>query len=163
MRLCQHSNSYFGFCGIISPMKKLISLTLLIFAFSSCQQAPTHQSKFPWKPYSKQALEDSVAHKKPVVIDFFAEWCPNCHELDQTVFSLPPIQAKLAQVTALRMDVTNQDDPQVQKILQEYAIEGVPTVIFLNSRGVEIKDFRVIGLVTPQEFSQALALLTIFK
>ncbi len=144
-------------------MKILITLTLLIFAFSSCRQAPTHQSKFPWKPYSKQALEDSVAHKKPVVIDFFAQWCPNCHELDRTVFSLPQIQAKLAQVTALRMDVTNQDDPQIQQILQEYEIEGVPTIIFLDSRGVEIKNSRVIGLVTAQEFSQALALLALLK
>jgi len=144
-------------------MKMFISLILLIFAFSSCRQAPTHQSKFPWKPYSQQAVEDSVAHKKPVVIDFFAQWCPNCHELDRAVFSLPEIQAKLAQVTALRMDVTNQDDPGVQNIIQEYGIEGVPTVIFLDSRGQEIKDSRVIGFVTPQEFSQALALLTIFK
>ncbi len=120
-------------------------------------------SPFPWKPYSKQALEDSVAHKKPVVIDFFAQWCPNCHELDRTVFSLPEIQAKLAQVTALRMDATNQDDPQVQKILQEYGIEGLPTIIFLDSHGQEIKNSRLIGLVTPQEFSQALALLAILK
>ena len=132
---------------------------LLIFAFSSCRQGPSHQSKSPWKPYSQQALEDSTAHKKPVVIDFFAEWCPNCHELDRTVFSLPQIQAKLAKATALRMDVTDQDDPRVQQILKEYDIEGVPTIIFLNSKGQEIKDSRATGFVTPKEFSQALALL----
>jgi thiol:disulfide interchange protein DsbD len=144
-------------------MNRLITLTLLIFVFSSCQQAPEHQSKFPWKPYSKQAIADSVAHHKPVVIDFFAEWCPNCHELDREVFSLPQIQSKLAPFTALRMDVTNQDDPQVQQIIQDYGIEGVPTVIFLDSHGHEIKDSRVIGFVTPQEFEQALAMLNIFK
>ena len=140
-------------------MKILISLVLLILAFSSCRQAPGHQSQYPWKPYSKQALKDSVAHKKPVVIDFFAQWCPDCHELDREVFSLPPIQAQLAQVTALRMDVTNQDGPRVQEIIQEYGVEGVPTIIFLDSRGVEINNSRVMGFVTPQEFSQALALL----
>ena len=133
----------------------------MIFAFSSCRQAPVHE--FSWKPYSQQAVEDSVVYRKPVVIDFFAQWCPNCHELDREVYSLPQIQAKLAQVTALRMDVTNQDDPQVQQIAQEYGIEGVPTVIFLDSKGQEIKDSRVIGFVTPQEFTQALALLKIFK
>ena len=142
-------------------MKILISLIFLIFVFSSCQQAPI--SKFPWKPYSKQAIEDSLALHKPVVIDFFAQWCPNCHELDRVVFSRPDIQAKLAQVTTLRMDVTNHDDPEVQKIAQEYGIEGVPTVIFLDSKGQEINGSRVIGFVTPEEFSQALALLNIFK
>jgi thioredoxin:protein disulfide reductase len=142
-------------------MKILISLLLLICVFSSCQQAP--KSQFPWKPYSKQAIEDSIAHHKPVVIDFWAEWCPNCHDLDREVFSLPQIQAKLAQVTTLRMDVTNQDDPKVQNIIQEYGIEGVPTVIFLDGKGQEVDNSRVIGFVTPQEFSQAFALLRIFK
>lgn len=144
-------------------MKILVSLLFLIFVFSSCQQAPTQGSKFPWKPYSKQALQDAIDHKKPVVIDFFAEWCPNCHELDRTVFSLPEIQVKLSQVAALRMDVTDQDDPKIQNILQQYSIEGVPTIIFLDSKGQEIKDSRVIGLVTPQEFSQAFALLSLLK
>lgn len=144
-------------------MKMLIGLIFLIFAFSSCRQAPLYQSTFPWKPYSQEALEDSMAHRKPVVIDFFAQWCPNCHELETQVFSLPEIQAKLAQVTALRMDVTNQDDPQVQQIMQEYDVGGVPEVVFLDSRGREIKDSRVMGFVTPQEFSQAMAVLNIFK
>jgi thiol:disulfide interchange protein DsbD len=142
-------------------MKILISVLFLILIFSSCRQEPVHQ--FLWKPYSKQALEDSIAHNKPVVIDFFAEWCPICHELDRTVYSLPEIQAKLAQVTALRVDMTNQDDPEVQKIAQEYDIEGLPTVVFLNSRGQEINNSRVIGFVTPKEFSRALALFKIFK
>ena len=144
-------------------MKIFISLLFLIFVFSSCQQAPTNTPKFPWKPYSKEALEDSIAHKKPVVIDFTADWCPVCHELDRTVFSLSEIKAKLSQVTALRMDATNQDDPEVQRISQQYDIEGLPTIIFLDRRGQEINNSRVIGFVTPEEFTQALALLTIFK
>ena len=108
-------------------------------------------------------FEGHIQGDTPVVVDFFAEWCPNCHELDREVFSLLPIQAQLSKVTALRMDVTNQDDPQVQKILEEYGIEGVPTVIFLDRRGQEIKDSRVIGFVTPEEFSQSLAMFNIFK
>lgn len=120
-------------------------------------------SAFHWKPYSKQALEESIAHHKPVVIDFYADWCPVCHELDDTVFSLPQIQAKLAQVTALRMDATDQDDPAVQKIAEGYGIEGLPTVVFLDGKGKEIDNSRVIGFVTPHDFSQSLALLKIFK
>jgi len=141
----------------------MISLIFVIFIFSSCQQAGTSHSKFPWKPYSKQAIADSVAHKKPIVIDFYADWCPVCHELDDTLFSLPQIQAKLSQVTALRVDATNQDDPDVQKICQDYGIEGLPTIVFLDSKGQEVNGSRVIGFVTPQEFNQALAMFNIFK
>ena len=144
-------------------MKILISLMLLIFVFSSCQRESSHQPKLPWKPYSKEAIEKSVAQHKPIVIDFFAEWCPICHELDRTIFSLPEIQAKLAQVTTLRMDATDQDDPQVQAILQEYGIEGFPTIIFLDSHGQEIKDSRIIGFLTPREFLQVFALVNVLK
>jgi thiol:disulfide interchange protein DsbD len=145
-------------------MKLMISLIILIFVFSSCQQkGPSDQLTYPWKPFSKQALLDAAASHKPVVIDFYADWCPICHELDRTVFSRPEIQAKLAQVVALRMDATNQDDPQVQQILQQYDIEGLPTIVFLDSHGQEIKDSRVIGLVTPQEFLQALAMFNVLK
>jgi len=144
-------------------MKILVSLILLIFIFSSCHKAPAHHSQFQWKPYSKEALNDAIAHKRPVVIDFFADWCPICHELDRTLFSLPDIQAKMSQVTALRMDATDQDNPEVQNILQQFGIEGLPTIIFLNSHGEEITNSRVIGFITPQDFSQALALFKIFK
>jgi thiol:disulfide interchange protein DsbD len=61
------------------------------------------------------------------------------------------------------VDATNQDDPAVQDIAQEYGIEGLPTVVFLDSHGQEIKDSRVIGFVTPREFDQVLAMFKIFK
>ena len=144
-------------------MKKIFGLMLLVFIFTSCRQAPLQKSEINWKPYSKKAIEDSVTQHKPIVIDFFAEWCPNCHDLDREVFSRSDIQAKLAQVTTLRMDATNQDDPDVQKILQDYQVDGFPTVIFLDAHGHEIDNSRVIGFVSPEEFSQALALFRIFK
>jgi len=144
-------------------MKKFICLILMIFAFTSCQKATVNSSDFKWKPYSNLALAEAIDQKKPVVIDFWAQWCPNCHDLDREVFSRPDIQAKLAKVVALRMDVTNQDDPAVQKIIDQYGIEGVPTIVFLDSKGVEIPNSRVIGFVTAQEFSQAFALLALLK
>jgi thiol:disulfide interchange protein DsbD len=144
-------------------MKRLIGFMFLIVVLTSCQQAGPAQGKVVWKPYSKQAVEESVAHKKPVVIDFYADWCPNCHDLDSTVFSDPTIIAKLAQVTALRMDVTDMDAQGVQSIIQEYGIDGVPTVVFLDSRGHEIADSRIMGAASSKEFSESLAMLKIFK
>jgi len=144
-------------------MRIFICLVLLVFTFSSCQQGPLHFSKYSWKPYSKEALQDAMAHHKPIVIDFYADWCPICHELDETLFSLPQIQAKLNQVTALRVDATNQDDPAIQKICDQYQVDGLPTIVFLDSKGNEIANSRVIGFVTPHDFEQSLALFNIFK
>jgi thiol:disulfide interchange protein DsbD len=134
---------------------------LLMVIFSSCRQAPIHE--YPWKPYSQRAVADSIAQKKPVVIDFFAEWCPICHDLDRTLFSRPDVQAKLSRVTALRVDATNQDDPLVQELAGLYGVDGLPTIIFLNSHGVEVKNSRLQGFSAPDEFAQSYALLTIFK
>jgi len=143
-------------------MKLVITFMLLVLAFSFCRQKPPLH-EMPFSPYSKQALQEAVARHQPVVIDFWAEWCPNCHDLDRLVFSRPEIQAELAQVKFLRMDVTNQDDPNIQAIIQQYGLEGVPTVIFLDSRGKEVQDARLIGLVTPREFSEAFSMLKVLK
>ena len=145
--------------AIISVMKILINLLMLSFLFSSCQKAPTHEEASLWKPYSKEAVEQSIAAHKPIVIDFFAEWCPSCHELEQTVFSQPEIQAQLAHATTLRMDASDQDKSEVQAILQEYELYGLPTVIFLDKSGVEITNSRIEGLVSARKFSEKLSLL----
>lgn len=140
------------------PEKSLIILLSLSIVLASCQKAPSHEA-FVWKPYSKQALEDAIAKKKPIVFYFWAQWCPNCRELDRTVFSDPFIMAKLAQVEALKMDVTDMDNAAVQQMSAAYAIDGVPTVVFLDRGGHEIDGSRIVGLVNSQEFAQSLAML----
>lgn len=143
------------------PMKLWISLILILAVFSSCRQAPVHS--YAWKPYSQKAVADSIAHKKPVIIDFFAEWCPICHELDRTLFSRPDVQAKLARVTALRVDATNQEDPNVAALAQQYEVDGLPTIIFLDSHGKEIPHSRLEGFATPSDFAQAYAMANLFQ
>ena len=142
-------------------MKNLIGLTFLIFTLASCQH-PQEKTKSIWTPYTKQALADSINHNKPVVIDFYADYCPHCHELDRTVFSDPLIVSKLSFVTALRVDVTNMDDAHAQNIAREYGVDGLPTVIFLDSHGHEIANSRLTGPVSSKEFSQSLVLLAVF-
>ena len=144
-------------------MKKLIGIFILVLAFSACQKHPTMPTPSFWTPYSQAALDQAVKDGKPVVIDFFAEWCPVCHELDDTLFSQPQVQEKLKKVVALRMDATNQDDAQVQSILQRYNIEGLPTIVFLDSHGKEVEHARTMGAISSDEFDQSLAMLDIFK
>ena len=142
-------------------MKLWISLMMILIVFSSCKQVPVHH--YAWKPYSQKAVEEAVAHKRPVVIDFFAEWCPICHDLDRALFSRPDVQAKLDKVTALRVDATNQEDPNVAAVAQQYQVDGLPTIIFLDSRGKEIPHSRLEGFATPSDFAQAYAMANILQ
>ncbi|MBF0510841.1 MAG: thioredoxin fold domain-containing protein [Candidatus Omnitrophica bacterium] len=137
-------------------MKNLMGIICLIFVFCAYSQGFVHSSQMPWKTYSKEALADSLAKGIPVVIDFSADWCGVCHELEEQVFPRPEIQAKLAKFTALKVDVTDQESPAVQKIAGEYGLEGVPTLIFLNSHGQEIENARIVGFITAKELSEVL-------
>ena len=101
-------------------------------------------------------FDEMIHSDKPVLVDFFAEWCLGCHELDQNVFSKPEIQTKLAQVTALRVDATNIDDPLIQKLIDKYSIIGLPTVLFLDENGQEIKQVRMEGAGSIDEFKTSM-------
>jgi len=102
-------------------------------------------SGIPWQAYSIETVNASIALHKPIVIDFYADWCISCHELERTVFSSPQIITELKKVTTLRVDATNMDDPKVNEMIEKYHVIGLPTIIFLDSQGQEIKKARVEG------------------
>lgn len=109
-----------------------------------------------WIPYSMEEELKAAAKHKLVIIDFYADWCIGCLELDKFVFSKPEVQSELKKFTTLRVDATNFDAPQVQKLVDRFEIIGLPTVIFLNKEGNELKTSRVEGSVTLKEFLKAL-------
>ena len=139
------------FFGIV-----LLGFGIFYLALALHWHLPEQGKNKVWQPFTQQKLEEAVSQHKPVIIDFFAEWCLGCHELDQNVFSKPEVQAKLAQVTALRVDATNMDDPLIQKLIDQYSIIGLPTVLFLDKDGKEIKPIRMEGAGSIQEFNASM-------
>ncbi|MBI4309426.1 MAG: thioredoxin family protein, partial [Candidatus Omnitrophica bacterium] len=99
----------------------------------------TKASGIPWQAYSIENVKASVAQHKPIIIDYYADWCISCHEIERTVFSNPQIIDELKGVTTLRVDATNMDDPKVNDMIEKYHVIGLPTIIFLDSSGQEIK------------------------
>jgi thiol:disulfide interchange protein DsbD len=134
----------------------LLGFGIFYLALAMHWHLPQGEQKNIWQPYNQQKLEQAVKEHQPVVIDFFAEWCFGCHELDQNVFSKPEVQAKLAQVTALRVDATNMDDPLIQEVLDQYSLIGLPTIVFLDRSGQEIKEFRIEGSGSLDEFNASM-------
>lgn len=116
-------------------------------------------SGIPWEAYSTEKVNASVAQHKPVVIDFYAQWCLSCHELERTVFSNPLIITQLKGVTPLRVDATDLNDPNVDDIIEEYSVIGLPTIVFLDAQGREIKEARVEGERSKDEFAKSISLL----
>lgn len=105
-----------------------------------------------WEKYSPAALEEAVKAKQPVVLDFYADWCIPCHELDQFTFSDSKVIGGLNGFARFKVDLTAADEPEVEEVIEKFEVVGVPTVLFLDSIGNEVKENRVTGFINAKEF-----------
>ncbi|MEP7028767.1 MAG: cytochrome c biogenesis protein CcdA [Candidatus Eisenbacteria bacterium] len=105
-----------------------------------------------WEPYSDAAVAQARIEGRPVVLDFGADWCVPCHELDNNTFTDRGVAEALAPFTRLKVDFTRDDAPEVITLRARYAITGVPTVLFLGPDGHEIAAARIVGYLPPAPF-----------
>lgn len=113
-----------------------------------------------WLALSDAALAQARQENKPVIIDFTAEWCLACKELERFTFPHAEVRARADSFMLLRGDLTQYGSPEVQAIRQQYQIKGLPTVVFLDAAGQERPDLRVIGFVDGKEFARRMAAVT---
>jgi thiol:disulfide interchange protein DsbD len=106
-----------------------------------------------WQPYDAGAI--AAAHQ-PVVIDFYADWCIPCKELDQKTFSDAAVARELGRFVRVKANLTNDQDAKVQQLTKDYAIVGVPTLVFLDASGHEAQSLRLTGYESPAEFLKRL-------
>jgi thiol:disulfide interchange protein DsbD len=92
----------------------------------------------------------ALAESRPLIVDFTAAWCGACKELDKLTFSAAPVGAELGRFVAVRVDATNDEDPQVGAALQHFGVRGLPTVVVYDSRGKEA--LRFTDFVPPEQF-----------
>lgn len=109
-----------------------------------------------WQPYEAQALEHARLAGRPVVIDFYADWCLPCKELDEKTFTDATVIAESERFVRLKADLTKSKDPKVLALSKEYAILGVPTIVFIERDGAEAKSVRLTGFENPEEFVKRL-------
>ena len=94
---------------------------------------------------------------KVAMLDFYADWCVSCKEMERFTFSDPQVRARLGQMVLLRADVTaNTADDKA--LLKRFRLFGPPGIIFFDARGREIEGLRVIGYQSPEKFIKSLDL-----
>jgi thiol:disulfide interchange protein DsbD len=105
-----------------------------------------------WAPFSDDALKEAARQKRPVVIDFYAAWCAPCRELDEITFHDAAVvrQTQIGFVM-IKVDVTKGGNPAHDRLLQEYGIKGVPTVVFIGADGKECTDLRLLDFLPPDQ------------
>lgn len=85
------------------------------------------------------------------MLEFNADWCVACKEMEKYVFSDPEVKAKMAELQLLAADVT-QNDAQDQKLEMHFDIFGPPAMLFFDRNGKEIPQLRVMGSVPKEDF-----------
>jgi len=96
----------------------------------------------PWLHDEAEALRVARAERKPLVIDFWADWCTACKELDHTAWSDPRVRDEVRRFVLLKMD-GSESSPAVKtgsfdKALEKYGVLGMPTVLFIDPNGREL-------------------------
>jgi thiol:disulfide interchange protein DsbD len=96
-------------------------------------------------------VRNAAAQGKPVMLDFYADWCVSCKELERDTFSDPQVQAALSDAILLRADVTA-NDTEDQELLKALGLFGPPALLFFGRDGNEHKELRIVGFIAAAPF-----------
>ena len=94
---------------------------------------------------------------KPVMLDFYADWCVSCKEMEKLTFSDPRVQSQFAGMVLLQADVTA-NNAQDKALLKRFSLFGPPGIIFFDKQGREISGARVIGYQDADKFLRSMSL-----
>lgn len=103
-----------------------------------------------WHKYSGESVKELVADEKPVFIDFYADWCAPCKELEKKTFPDPKIVAIAKNFTMVKVDCTA-PNAKIRAFMDKFHVTGMPTLVFIDAKGNEIKTLREIGFMEPAE------------
>jgi thioredoxin:protein disulfide reductase len=101
----------------------------------------------------EREVADAAAVNRPVMLDFYADWCVSCKEMEKYTFTDAAVQAALANAVLLKADVTANDDAD-QALLKHFEIFGPPTIAFYGPDGAERANYRVVGFMKAPEFER---------
>jgi thiol:disulfide interchange protein DsbD len=99
----------------------------------------------------EQVLARARSEGRPVMIDFFAEWCAACKELDRETYPALPVIEEAGRFINVKIDATNSDDA-LDALMERFGVEGLPTVAFVSSNGQILPNPRVTGFLEPDPF-----------
>ena len=132
---------------ILQPLSKLR------FSAPAPQSEPVTFRRIDDLPGLERAVLE--AGGKPVMLDFYADWCVSCKEMERYTFSDPAVRTRLQKLVALQADVTA-GSPGHTALLQRFHLFGPPGIVFFDRSGREIAGLRVIGFQPAEQFAAVL-------
>jgi thiol:disulfide interchange protein DsbD len=128
--------------------------SVLVIAVSVYALVPSDKESIIWEPYSDSALA-SIGDNKGIIIDFYADWCIPCKELDALTFTDQRVIELSKEFVTLKADMTRSVSPEVESLRNKFNIVGVPTILILDTNGNELN--RTTGFINADEFYKILS------
>ena len=124
---------------IIFMISLLIGVSIVIFTYQSTDTAE-------WTVYDQKLLHEAASLNRPVIVDFYADWCIPCRQMDVTVFNDREVSKELKRFLMLRVDLTRFSEKN-DEIRKFYEVKGVPTILFFDSKGIQMELLRIDSYV----------------
>jgi len=133
------------------PLQPLVHLA------NGASKAEKRVANLPFRPVRSLAELDALLSTadQPVMLDFYADWCVSCKEMERFTFSDPAVQQRLANVVLLKVDVTA-NTPDDRALLQRFKLFGPPGTLFFDKQGQEQTLARVVGFQNAKDFEKSL-------
>jgi len=144
--------------GAHNPLKPLEPLTPGTNQTSNKDNQPSRVSfeVIHNKQQLVQQLEIAEAARKPMLVDFYADWCISCKVMESQVFPLDEIRSKLDRFHLVKADVT-ENSRENQALLNQFGLFGPPSILFFDNNGIEKQDLRIVGEISKDGFETKLS------
>ncbi|MGO8994745.1 MAG: protein-disulfide reductase DsbD family protein [Polyangiaceae bacterium] len=119
------------------PMKLTSAPLAIVGGFVLVAWFLTPKAQLKWLDSEELGVQTAQTSHRPMIVDFGASWCGACNELATHTFADEQVREEAGRFVAVRVDATDDDNPQVTKIKDKYRVVGLPTVVVLDSSGQE--------------------------
>ncbi len=134
-------------------LKKATGLAALaVGVFAVIPETPG--ASIAWQDYDPALFDQAREEGRPVLLDFTADWCIPCRELDRFTFSDEGVVAAVDSFLTLKVDLTHFESPEARPLREQFDVVGVPTIVFIDVQGREVQESRVVGYLGPDDFLQ---------
>ncbi|WP_432785641.1 Thiol:disulfide interchange protein DsbD [Oligella sp. MSHR50489EDL] len=144
--------------GILKPLQGFTSARTSVATTPRANDTPAARTAISNADFKRinslEELEQQIAESagRPVMLDFYADWCVACHQMEAFTFSVPEVAQKMDQMTLLQADVTPNTAAH-RELLKRFRLFGPPGIIFFDAQGNELRDIRVVGFQNAERFS----------
>ncbi|MCL6097210.1 MAG: protein-disulfide reductase DsbD [Bacteroidetes bacterium] len=127
-----------------------IIFSVIIIAVSVYALIPEKKNEPEWQKFTHAKYQESLKNHERMIVDFYADWCIPCKELDANTFSDPRVVEISKRFTPYKVDMTKTLSDETEQLRNEFNVVGMPTVLIIDSNGKEV--YRLTGFVDADEF-----------